>query len=133
VELNIVKMEKPAEMNFILAHGRKRHDAHQRSGYPPRNFARLSQSEGVFPLLVSASPACYDSYMKFKEAVRHLEDLGSVVLIPNGKSPQSKKRLRHRKPVRVVPVRILGRDALPVELRDMIRQSRAEINQNSKK
>ena len=102
-------------------------------GIPLAVFLILSGSDGEFPLLVSALPACYDSHMKFKEAVRHLENLGSVVIMPDGKSSQSKKRLRRRNPVRVVPVRTLEKDALPVELRDMIRQSRAEINQNSNK
>jgi hypothetical protein len=70
--------------------------------------------------------------MEFRKAVRHLEDLGMVVVMPDGKAFRTKKAPRRRNPVRVVPVRVIDKNAPAAELAEMIRQSRAEINHSAK-
>ena len=64
--------------------------------------------------------------MTFKQAVRHLEEAGLTVVVPNGRSPGARSKVRLRGGSRrVVPV--IEVEALPPELDKMIRQSRAEI------
>ena len=71
--------------------------------------------------------------MDFRKAVRHLEDLGMVVLMPNGKVRRGKKAIDNRGHPRRVPVRVIDKNAPAAELAEMICQSRAEINHTAKK
>jgi len=62
--------------------------------------------------------------MKFEEEVLHLRRMGLAVLMPDGRLHQASRSLRN--PRGVIPVRVLKKGSLPRDLREMIRQSRAE-------
>ncbi len=62
--------------------------------------------------------------MKFEDAIRHLKSLGLAAVMPDGQVHPISRTIR--RPRGFVPVRILRRGSLPKEMREMIRQSRAE-------
>jgi len=62
--------------------------------------------------------------MKFEEEVLQLRRMGLAVLMPDGKLHRASRSLRN--PRSVIPVRVLKKGSLPKDLREMIRQSRAE-------
>jgi hypothetical protein len=70
--------------------------------------------------------------MKFKEAVKHLEDLGLTAVMPDGTAYRTRERRRFRNPIRPIAVQVLKNGNLPEDLREMIRQSRAETRAASR-
>jgi hypothetical protein len=63
--------------------------------------------------------------MKFEDEIRFLKSIGLAAVMPDGElHPISRKM---RRPRGFIRVRILKKGSIPTELREMMRQSRAEI------
>ncbi|MGA2608251.1 MAG: hypothetical protein ABSH01_12435 [Terriglobia bacterium] len=62
--------------------------------------------------------------MKFEDAIRHLKSIGLAAVMPDGELHPISRKIR--RPRGFIPVRILKRGSIPRELREMMRQSRAE-------
>jgi hypothetical protein len=63
--------------------------------------------------------------MKFEDEVRFLKTMGLAAVMPDGELHPISRRIR--RPRGFIPVRILKKNDIPKELRDMMRRSRAEI------
>jgi hypothetical protein len=67
--------------------------------------------------------------MKFEDEIRFLKSIGLAAVMPDGElHPISRKM---RRPRGFIPVRILKRGSIPKDLREMMRQSRAEIRNSN--
>ena len=63
--------------------------------------------------------------MKFEDEVRFLKSIGLAAVMPDGELHPISRKIR--RPRGFIPVRILKKDDIPKEMRDMMRRSRAEI------
>ena len=63
--------------------------------------------------------------MKFEDEIRFLKSIGLAAVMPDGELHPISRKIR--RPRGFIPVRVLKRGSIPKDLRDMMRQSRAEI------
>jgi len=62
--------------------------------------------------------------MKFEDGIRFLKTMGLAAVMPDGELHPISRKIR--RPRGFIPVRIVKRGSIPKELREMMRQSRAE-------
>jgi hypothetical protein len=62
--------------------------------------------------------------MKVEDEIRFLKSIGLAAVMPDGELHPISRKIR--RPRGFIPVRILKRGSIPKELREMMRQSRAE-------
>jgi len=67
--------------------------------------------------------------MKFEDEIRFLKSIGLAAVMPDGELHPISRKIR--RPRGFIPVRILKRDSIPKELRNMMRRSRAEIRNSN--
>jgi hypothetical protein len=63
--------------------------------------------------------------MKFEDEIKFLKSIGLAAVMPDGELHPISRKIR--RPRGFIPVRILKKEDIPKELRDMMRRSRAEI------